>query len=63
MEGADFLHAVFVAAIAIVVGRVAVHKAVGQNEIDGSVMPVERRGGFCFRTFKQQQAIAVKRRL
>ncbi|STR43144.1 Uncharacterised protein [Klebsiella michiganensis] len=63
MEGANFLHAVFVAAIAIVVGRVAVDKAIGQHEIDGGVMPVERRGGFRFRAFKQQQTIAVKRRL
>ena len=63
VEGANFLHAVFVAAIAIVVGRVAVDKAIGQHEIDGGVMPVERRGGFRFRAFKQQQTIAVKRRL
>ena len=63
MEGANFLHAVFMATIAIVVGRVAVDKAIGQDEIDGGVMPVERRGGFRIRAFKQQQTIAIKRRL
>ena len=54
VEGADFLHTVFVASIAVVVGRVTVDETVGQHEIDGGVMPVERRVGGGFRTFKQQ---------
>ena len=60
MEGAYLLHAVFMSAIAIVVGRVTVHEAVGQDEVDGGVVPVERRRRGRLGALKQQQAIAAE---
>ncbi len=43
MEGSDLLHAVFMATIAVVVGRVTVYEAIGQDEVDGGIVPVKRR--------------------
>ena len=60
MEGADLLHAVFMSAIAVVVGRVAVYKAIGQDEVDGGIVPVKRRRGGRLGALKQQQAIAAE---
>ena len=54
VEGADLFHAVFMPSITVVIIRIAVFKAIGQNKIDGGVMPAERgffRGVF---RFKQQ---------
>ena len=59
MEGANLLHAVFMAAIAVVVARVTVHIAVGQDKIDGGVLPAKRCGFIRFGALKQQQAITA----
>lgn len=60
MEGADLLHAVFMATIAVVVGRVTVYEAIGQDEVDGGIVPVKRRRGGRLGALKQQQAIAAE---
>ena len=59
VESTYLLHTIFMAAIAVVVGGVAIHEAIGQHEIDGGVLPAERRGFVRFGALKQQQAIAV----
>ncbi|MNS92008.1 hypothetical protein D3C72_1261230 [compost metagenome] len=60
VEGANFLHAIFVAAIAVVIRRIAIHEAVSQHKVDGGVLPAEWRGfvGFC--PFKQEQTVTVR---
>ena len=60
MEGADLLHAVFMTAIAVVVGRVTVYEAIGQDEVDSGIVPVKRRRGGGLGALKQQQAIAAE---
>ncbi len=60
MEGSDLLHAVFMATIAVVVGRVTVYEAIGQDEVDGGIVPVKRRRGGRLGALKQQQTIAAE---
>lgn len=59
VESTNLLHTVFMAAIAVVVGGVAIYEAIGQHEIDGGVLPAEWRGFVRLGALKQQQAIAV----
>ena len=59
VERANLLHAVFVAAIAVVVARVAIHIAVGQYKIDGGILPAKRCRLVGFGALKQQQAVTV----
>ncbi len=59
VERANLLHAVFMAAIAVVVARVAIHKAVGQYKIDSGVLPAKRCRLVGFGALKQQQAVTV----
>ncbi len=47
------------AAIAVVVGRIAVDETVGKNEVDGGVVPVKRRIRRRIGLLKQQQTTAV----
>lgn len=47
-------------AIAVVVGRVAIYKAIGQDEVDSGIVPVKRRRGGGLGTLEQQQAIAAE---
>ena len=58
VKGAYFLQAVAAAPIAVVIGRVAVLKAIGQHEVDRGVMPAERRRFRRGGGFQQQQAAA-----
>ncbi|MNN32083.1 hypothetical protein D3C81_1457950 [compost metagenome] len=60
VEGANFLHTVFVAAIAVVIRRIAIHEAVRQHKVDGGVLPAEWRGFIGFGPFKQEQTVAVR---
>ena len=59
MEGAYLLHTVFMAPVAVVVGRIAVDEAIGQDKIDRGVVPVKRRAGGAIRLFKQQEPITT----
>ena len=42
------------ATIAVVVGRVTVYEAIGQDEVDGGIVPVKRRRGGRLGALKQQ---------
>ncbi|MNE43423.1 hypothetical protein D3C80_1375970 [compost metagenome] len=59
VEGADLLHAVAAAAVAVVVGRVAVLKAIGKGKIHRGVVPIEGRRFFAIGRFQQQQSTAT----
>lgn len=57
VESANFLHAVVATSVAVVVARVTIYKAIRQNEIHRSVMPVESSRGIGFCPFQQQQPV------
>ena len=57
VESANFLHAVVATSVAVVVAWVTIYKAIRQNEIHRSVMPVESCRGIGFRPFQQQQPV------
>ncbi|MNZ77906.1 hypothetical protein D3C78_964620 [compost metagenome] len=59
VEGADLLHAVAAASVAVVVGRVAVLKAIGKGKIHRGVVPIEGRRFFAIGRFQQQQSTAT----
>ena len=59
VERTNLLHAVFVAAVTVVVARVTIHIAVSQYKIDGGVLPAKRRRLVGFGALKQQQAVTV----
>ena len=63
VKGANLLHPVFVASVAVVIRRIAVDEAVSQHEIDRRVLPAKGGRGGGFSAFEQQQAAATVSRL
>lgn len=60
MKGANLLHPIFMPPVAVVIGGITIHKAIGKHEIDRGVMPFERSCTLRLRFFQQQKTVTFR---